>query len=88
MTQLEEEAYDRIMARILRRRDDEHHGIRNPFMDGNFWRSIFSALAVSGIIGIIVLYAKESSLETKVEDLTRTVDQVYRLVEPHYRGGP
>jgi len=49
---------------------------------------VASGLAIAGIGGAIVMYGKVEQLQSEVADLKVTVDHVYRLVEPHYRGAP
>ena len=47
---------------------------------------IASGLGIAGIIGMIVMYGDMQSMKGQIADLKTTVDHVYRLVEPHYRG--
>jgi len=46
------------------------------------------ALAVSGVVGIVVMYGKLQAVETEITSLKSNVDDLKRLVEPRYRGGP
>ena len=50
--------------------------------------AIASGLAITGVAGAIVMYGKVEQLQSEMADLKATVDHVYRLVEPHYRGAP
>jgi hypothetical protein len=48
---------------------------------------IASLLAVAGICGLIVMYGDIQSLKGQIADLKTSVDRVYRIVEPRFRGG-
>jgi len=47
-----------------------------------------SALAVAGIVGAVVMYGNVRDLQGQVADLKTTVDHIYKLVEPRFRGAP
>lgn len=46
------------------------------------------ALAVSGIIGLVVLYGEIQSFRAELTALRSEINDVKRLIEPRYRGGP
>lgn len=48
---------------------------------------IASTLAVSGIIGAIVMYGNVQALREEVASLRHDFDDFRKLVEPKYRGG-
>ncbi len=45
-------------------------------------------LAVSGIIGNVVQYAKQAAMQQEIADLKLEVSDIKKLIEPRYRGSP
>jgi hypothetical protein len=45
-------------------------------------------LSVSGIVGCVVMYGELQAVRAELTALRSNVDDLKRLVEPRYRGGP